>query len=111
MWYFIPALSEGSYSYIKLVAKKGNIPTDVTDGDKIITLEEPQSVTRLGTVTVTGLDELSQYYFVIFVEDDSGMTASSEAVDCTTGELLAIFKEEVVVEKKPAKKNPPKGKE
>jgi len=88
LWYFIPVLETGSYSYIKLVAKKDNIPTSVTDGDKIITLEEPQSVTRLGTVTVTGLDELSQYFFVIFVEDDSGMTASSEAVGCMTEETL-----------------------
>lgn len=75
----IPPLASGSYSNITLVAKKGGTPFDVTDGEKIVTLNESDT-----TVTIMNLDELSKYYFVIFVEDDQNNVASSDPKDINT---------------------------
>lgn len=76
--YSIPEI-EGLYSYCKLVAKKGSIPTDVTDGT-VINLNE-----SLTETVVSGLDEESRYFFIIFTSDTDGNTARSEAKDCMTG--------------------------
>ena len=83
--YVIPALEVGTYASLKLAVKKNNIPTNLADADIVIDIEEPTNVMRIGSATVTGLDERSHYYFVIFLEDDIGNTASSEPKDCTTG--------------------------
>ena len=77
----IPALKNGSYVSIILVAKKNGTPLAVDDGDEFITLTDSDT-----SAEVSGLDELSHYYFVIFSEDDQGNTASSEPKDCMTGE-------------------------
>lgn len=78
--YEIPVLDSGAYAACKLVAKKGAIPTSKTDGQKII------DISASGTsATVSGLDELSKYYFVIFIDDTDGNTASSDPKDITTG--------------------------
>lgn len=79
--YTIPTLSTGSYEYCKLVAKKKSMPEGPEDGDKIIDINP-----SLTSIVVRGLDENSLYYFVIFIEDELGNTASSEPQDCTTGE-------------------------
>lgn len=84
--YLIPALEVGSYTSIKLAAKKNNIPASISDADEVMDIPEPTTLIPIGSATMTGLDELSQYYFVIFVEDDAGNTASSEAVEAVTEE-------------------------
>ena len=76
----IPALENGSYSSITLVAKKDGVPLEPDDGDEFVTLDDSDT-----TVTVTGLDEESHYYFVIFTEDNQGNTASSDSPDIMTG--------------------------
>lgn len=82
--YAIPVLEVGQYEVIKLVAKKDSIPLSIADGDKAIDLT-PTPGMIVNTATMTGLDENSHYYFVIFIEDDQGNTASSEPQDCVTG--------------------------
>ena len=87
--YSIPVLEVGQYEVIKLVAKKDSIPLSIADGDKAIDLT-PTPGMVVNTATMTGLDELSTYYFVIFIEDEIGNTASSEPQDCMTGERTTI---------------------
>lgn len=82
--YMIPTLTEGSYTVKKLVVKKDSIPTSKTDGDKIIDLT-PDPTMLINGVEVSGLDENSTYYFVIFIEDEIGSSASSEPQSATTG--------------------------
>ena len=89
--YLIPALEVGTYASIKLAAKKGNIPTSLADADKAIDIPEPTTLIPIGTATMGGLDELSTYYFVIFIEDELGNTAYSDAVECLTGKRKGIF--------------------
>ena len=79
----IPALRNGSYANITLVAKKDGTPLSVDDGDEFITLTDSDT-----SAEVSGLDELSHYYFVIFSEDDQGNTATSEPQDCMTEVVL-----------------------
>lgn len=79
----IPTLASGSYESITLVAKKNGTPLSVDDGDRFVTLSEAST-----SAEVSGLDELSHYYFVIFIEDDQGNAASSEPKDIVTGEVL-----------------------
>lgn len=86
--YLIPVLTYGSYSYIKLAIKKNNIPLSLEDADRVIDLDEPTTITRIGSATVSGLDELSSYYFVIFIEDDLGGVVTSEPKDIVTGESI-----------------------
>ena len=74
----IPTLDDGSYSYVKAVAKKGSIPASKTDGT-VIDLSATAT-----SVTFSGLDEQSHYYFVIFANDGSSDIAS-DPDDCTTG--------------------------
>ena len=74
----IPVLADGSYSYVKAVAKKNSIPASKTDGTVI---DISASAT---SVTFSGLDEQSHYYFVIFANDGSSDIAS-DPDDCTTG--------------------------
>ena len=74
----IPTLESGSYSYIKIVAKKGSIPTSKTDG-----IVKDLQASDTG-VQFTGLDAESRYYFVIFASD--GVTeVASDPDDCLTG--------------------------
>lgn len=74
----IPTLESGSYSYIKIVAKKGSIPTSKTDG-----IVKDLQASDTG-VQFTGLDPESRYYFVIFASD--GVTeVASDPEDCLTG--------------------------
>lgn len=77
----IPELKNGSYASITLVAKKDGTPLSVDDGDEFVTLTDSDT-----SATVSGLDELSRYFFVIFSEDDQGNLATSEPIDCTTDE-------------------------
>ena len=74
----IPELASGSYSYIKVVAKKNNIPTSKTDG--IV-----KDVTASDTsIIFNGLEPQSKYYFMIFAND--GVTdTESDPDDCVTG--------------------------
>lgn len=74
----IPVLDDGSYSYVKAVAKKGSIPASKTDGT-VIDLSATAT-----SVTFSGLDEQSHYYFVIFA-NDGGSDIASDPDDCTTG--------------------------
>ena len=87
--YSIPVLEVGQYEVIKLVAKKDSIPLSIADGDKAIDLT-PTPEMIVNTATITGLDELSTYYFVIFIEDDQGNIATSEPMDCETEESKGI---------------------
>ena len=75
----IPVLDDGSYSYIKAVAKKGSIPASKTDGT-VIDLSATAT-----SVTFSGLDEQSHYYFVIFANDGGASDIASDPDDCTTG--------------------------
>lgn len=93
--YLIPALEVGTYASIKLAAKKGGIPTSLADADKAIDIPEPSGLIPIGTATMGGLDELSTYYFVIFVEDELGNTAYSDAVECLTGEVFGKWEETI----------------
>lgn len=70
----IAELDIGTYEYCKLVVKKGGIPTSVTDGNKIITLQPTDT-----EASVSDLDENSKYYAIIFVKDSTGVTAESES--------------------------------
>lgn len=90
--YTIPSLSIGSYEYCKLVAKKNSIPEGPEDGDKIVEID-PSST----SINVGGLDELSTYYFVIFIEDEQGNTASSEPQDCMTGEKPIVNQNKEII--------------
>jgi len=74
----IPVLEDGSYSYVKAVAKKNSIPASKTDGT-VIDLSATAT-----SVTFSGLDEQSHYYFVIFA-NDGGSDIASDPDDCTTG--------------------------
>lgn len=90
--YTIPTLSTGSYEYCKLVAKKNSMAEGPEDGDKIIDIDP-----SLTSIVVRGLDQNSHYYFMIFIEDELGNTASSEPMDCVTGEIARlVIKEETV---------------
>ena len=75
----IPVLDDGSYSYVKAVAKKGSIPASKTDGT-VIDLSATAT-----SVTFSGLDEQSHYYFVIFANDGGASDIASDPGDCTTG--------------------------
>lgn len=75
----IPVLDDGSYSYVKAVAKKGSIPASKTDGT-VIDLSATAT-----SVTFSGLDEQSHYYFVIFANDGGASDIASDPDDCTTG--------------------------
>ena len=74
----IPELEDGTYSYIKVVAKKGSIPASKTDG---VVKDVSASAT---SVTFDGLDDNSHYYFVIFASDGTTEVAS-DPDDCMTG--------------------------
>ena len=91
--YIIPALEVGTYASLKLLAKKDNIPTSLEDADKVIDITEPTNVMRIGSATMSGLDEFSHYYFVISIEDDIGIQATSEPKDTMTGKRKGIFHE------------------
>lgn len=83
----IPELETSEYTSIKLVAKKGNIPTSASDGK--VTSLNPTDTNKI----VTGLDELSKYYFVIFSEDSFGNKAESDpGGPVRTGKQDGIFK-------------------
>lgn len=81
----IPELEDGTYSYIKVVAKKGSIPASKTDG---VVKDVSASAT---SVTFDGLDDNSHYYFVIFASDGTTEVAS-DPDDCTTSKVDALFR-------------------
>lgn len=69
----------GAFDVLKLVAKKGSIPEDAFDGDKIVDISPTKT-----KKTVTGLDENSTYYFKIFAEDTNNNTSESDEKHITT---------------------------
>ena len=76
-----------NYGYIKLVYKKDDIPTSVEDG-KVKELDVDDD-----TVTVTGLEELTTYYFMIFTNK-----SESEPYKYKTGaKEVGIFKEDIII--------------
>ena len=93
--YKIESLDSGTYTSSKLAIKKNSIPENIEDAD--LSMNIPA---QSGTYSVGGLDELTRYCFMIFVEDSNGNKASSDPEYITTGEIVAPFREEVVVEKK-----------
>ena len=84
--YSVATLSVGTYAVCKLVGKKDGIPSSVTDGDVIIDIS-PTGTSQ----SLTNLDPLTTYCFVIFVEDSQGNKASSDPVNCTTGVANYVF--------------------
>lgn len=90
----IPTLQYGTYDSIKLVVKKGSIPTSELDGDIIKTLEATDTST-----TISGLDEMSMYYFVIYTEDSYGDKAESESEFCRSGRELGVIKSQIYINK------------
>lgn len=80
--YKVKGTVTGAFDYAKLVAKKGSIPKSVEDGDKVVDID-PSKKSKL----VTGLDEGSKYYFVIFVKDSADQTAKSNEMWIITGEI------------------------
>ena len=78
--YNIPTLVYGSYTECVLVYKKGNIPTSKTDGTSVSL--DPTETTKV----ISGLDETSTYYFIIYITDSIGNSANSDVQDATTGE-------------------------
>lgn len=79
----IPELASGSYSYIKIVTKKNNIPTSITDG--IV-----KDVSATATSVTFDLEDSSHYYFIIFASDGTTET-QSDPDDCFTDVLSSIF--------------------
>lgn len=77
----VPTLDSGSYSYIKVVAKKDQIPTSSSDG--IVKSVNPTDT----SVEFSELDSQSRYYFVIFAHDGISEIAS-DPDDCETGEAI-----------------------
>ena len=88
--YNIPELTDSTYTVCKVVAKKDKIPKSKTDGNKIIDIS-PTS----GGIVVSGLDENTKYYFVIFTEDSVGNSADSEPKSIKTGEKPKKWKETI----------------
>lgn len=92
----LPTLDSGSYAHIIFGVKKGSIPASVEDSDYTVEVEEPQTVIKIIGATFSGLDENSTYYCVIFIEDSTGLTASSVPLDCITGEeIVPSYMQEV----------------
>jgi hypothetical protein len=88
--YLLPVLTDSTYSYVKLAYKKDGIPKSLTDADGLIDITNNpiEPMLHSGQYTVTGLDELTEYYFVIFVENSKGTQADSEPASCITKEDL-----------------------
>ena len=82
--YLIPALENGTYEGIKLLVKKGSIPTSEEDADKVVNLSEPTSVLRIDSKSVGNLDEDSHYYFMVKLIDELGTEATSDPKDIWT---------------------------
>ena len=82
----IPELEYGTYSYIKVVAKKGSIPTNKTDG---VVKDVSASDT---SVVFSNLALSSHYYFVIFANDGGASDIVSDPDDCTTmsGDIYSL---------------------
>ena len=81
--YLIPPLTSGQYSALKILVKQDNIPKDENDADKVVDIEEPTNLLRVGSAVVSGLTPLSHYYFVVKVTDDADVSATSEPKDIT----------------------------
>ena len=82
--YLIPALENGTYEGIKLLVKKGSIPTSEEDADKVVNLDEPTSILRIDSKSVGNLDEDSHYYFMVKLIDELGTEATSDPKDIWT---------------------------
>lgn len=70
----IPTPASGTISTQKLVGKKGSSPDDISDGDVIITIASGAT-----SALVTGLDEMSEYFFKVFIVDSNDNTAESDS--------------------------------
>ena len=64
--YNVPSPPSGTYEYVKLVYKVGNIPSNVEDGTAI-TLDV-QTYDQNHNITVSDIDPDSLYWFVIFTD-------------------------------------------
>lgn len=93
--YYIGSLESGEYTSAKVAAKKNSIPESLEDADVVMDIPAES-----GKYSVGSLEELTKYYFVIFVADSNGNNATSNPESIRTGEIVAPFREEVVVEKK-----------
>lgn len=93
--YYIGSLESGEYTSAKVAAKKNSIPESLEDADVVMDIPAES-----GKYSVGSLEELTKYYFVIFVADSNGNNATSNPESIRTGEVVAPFREEVVVEKK-----------
>ena len=80
MNYTIPTLDVGTYTECIVVYKKGNIPTSKTDGTSV-TLDPTET-----TKVISGLDDSSIYYFIIYTTDSNGNTAESDVDSIGTGD-------------------------
>lgn len=77
--YSLPPLGESSYALVKLAAKQNIPPRGIEDADNVIDLPANRS-----TAVMSGLAELTTYFFTIFVEDDRGTWAQSTPESITT---------------------------
>jgi len=72
-------IPENNWSYVKLVYKKGSIPSSVDDGVAFDILGTTSKV-------ISNLESGNKYYFCIFAEDaDTDRTVSSEVQDAIIG--------------------------
>lgn len=71
----------GSFSALKIVAKKDSAPEDASDGDNIVDISPTKT-----KKTISDLDENSLYYFKIFGEDTNGNTSESDEKHINTSE-------------------------
>ena len=84
--YDIPSWSGGNYAAHRIIYKKNSVPLDPTDG-------QSQNISVSGnTMTISDLDEKSEYYFVIYVSDSEGNISASEPQNAKTGQIeAAVF--------------------
>ena len=90
--YHIGSLESGEYTSAKVAAKKNSIPESLEDADVVMDIPAES-----GKYSVGSLEELTKYYFVIFVADSNGNNATSNPESIRTGEVPAPFRETVEV--------------
>ena len=98
--YDIPELTDSTYTVCKVVAKKDKIPKSKTDGNKIIDISPTSHA-----CVITGLEQETKYYVMIFLEDSLGGKAESDPKSITTGKNEGIFKMYIQTNK-PIMENP-----
>lgn len=92
--YDIPELTDSTYTVCKVVAKKNKIPKSKTDGDKIIDISPTSHA-----CVITGLEQETKYYVMIFLEDSLGGKAESDPKSITTGKQEGDIKAYISVNK------------